>query len=293
MRRRRSLKPAAEPQIEFSADQVIYDSDADVVTAQGQVRMARDGNYLAADRVSWDRKTGRVVAEGNVVVVNPEGDKLIGDRVDLTDIAARRHGRESADRAGKRRPASRPSGDRAAATQTELVNAVYSACPVTTETGCPKNPSWKITAARVIQDSTTGRIRFAGGRLTILGVTLPLLPVFSIGDGSQKGGFSGALVPGIRIDSNNGLELSLPYYWRFDRNRDLTVTPAYLHRLAACAGGALAAPDFDRRLSDRRLRHLWRHSGSRPDRPDTRPTARASAAISKPMAASSSIPTGP
>ena len=30
--------------------------------------MARDGNYLAADRVSWDRKSGRVLAEGNVVV---------------------------------------------------------------------------------------------------------------------------------------------------------------------------------------------------------------------------------
>ena len=37
----------------------------------GQVRMSRDGNYLAADRVSWNRKTGEVVAEGNVVVVNP------------------------------------------------------------------------------------------------------------------------------------------------------------------------------------------------------------------------------
>src|SRR3546814_14259396 len=30
-------------------------------------------------------RSGRGVAEGEVVVVNPEGDKLIGDRVDLTD----------------------------------------------------------------------------------------------------------------------------------------------------------------------------------------------------------------
>ena len=215
---------AAEPVVEFSADQVIYDSRAELVTASGQVRMARDGNYVAADRVSWDRKSGQVVAEGNVVVVNPEGDKLIGDRVDLTDslrdgtiqnllVVLESGGRIAAVRGSRN------------STRTELFNAVYSPCPVTTPEGCPKDPSWTITAARVVQDSETGRIRFTGGRLTILGLTLPLLPVFSVGDGSQKGGVTGVLMPGIRLDSNNGLELAVPYYWRVARNRDLTVTP--------------------------------------------------------------------
>jgi LPS-assembly protein len=219
-----AAQPAAEQMIDFSADQVTYDTTAEVVTAEGQVRMARDGNYLAADRVSWDRNSGRVVAEGNVVAVNPAGDKMIGDRIDLTEslkdgtvenllIVLESGGRIAAVRGTR------------SETQMELVNAVYSACPVTTETGCPKEPSWKITATRVTHDSTTGRIRFSGGRLTVLGVTVPLLPIFSIGDGSKKGGFSGALVPGIRVDSNNGFELSLPYYWRLDRNRDLTITP--------------------------------------------------------------------
>ena len=61
-----------------------------------------------------------------------------------------------------------------------------------------------------------GSVRFTGGRLNILGLTVPLLPIFSVGDGSQKGGVTGALVPNIRIDSNNGLELNFPYYWRVD-----------------------------------------------------------------------------
>jgi LPS-assembly protein len=227
---------AAEPVIDFSADEVVYENRTDTVTAQGQVRMSRDGNFLAADQVSWDRVSGRVVAQGNVVVVTPQGDKLVGEKVDLTDslrdgtienllIVLESGGRIAATRGTR-------AGD-----QTSLENAVYSACPVTTETGCPKNPSWKITAARVTHDSKNGRVRFAGGRINILGVTLPLLPVFSIGDGSQKGGFSGALVPGFRIDSNNGVEISLPYYWRVDRNRDLTVTPhVYTESLPALEG---------------------------------------------------------
>jgi LPS-assembly protein len=222
--------------VDFSANQVIYDSNADLVTAAGQVRMSREGNFLAANQVSWDRKSGRVVAEGDVVVVNPEGDKLVGDRVELTDtlrdgtidnllVILESGGRIAAARGSR-------AGDR-----TELVNAVYSPCPVTTAGGCPKNPSWKITAARVTRDAASGRIRFSGGRLNILGVAVPLLPIFSIGDGSQKGGVTGALVPDIRIDSNNGLELSLPYYWRVDRNLDLTITPhIYTHSAPAIEG---------------------------------------------------------
>ncbi len=216
--------PSSEPTVDFSADEVIYDGGADLVTASGQVRMSRDGNYLAADHVTWDRNSGRVIAEGNVVTVTPEGHKAVAERVDLTDslrdgtienllVVLESGGRIAAVRGTR-------NGD-----QLELVNAVYSACPVTTDTGCPRNPSWKITAARVTQDGKSGRIRFTGGRLNILGLTIPLLPVFSVGDGAQKGGASGALVPGIRIDSNNGLEINLPYYWRVDRNRDLTVTP--------------------------------------------------------------------
>ena len=78
-------QPTVEPVIEFSADEVVYENQSDLITAQGRVRMSREGNYLAADKVSWDRRTGRVLAEGNVVIMTPEGDKLVSDRVDLTD----------------------------------------------------------------------------------------------------------------------------------------------------------------------------------------------------------------
>ena len=71
--------------ITFAADQVAYDSDADVVTASGAVRMERDGNYLAADEVVWDRKSDQVRAKGDVVILTPQGDKLIGQNVVLTD----------------------------------------------------------------------------------------------------------------------------------------------------------------------------------------------------------------
>ena len=213
---------SSEESVEFSADSVTYDSRSEVITATGRVRMQREGNYLAADQVVWTRNTDEVRAEGNVVVITPEGDRLVSDRVTLKDtlrdgtidnllIVLESGGRIAANRA------TRTNG------LTVLDNAVYSPCPVLTEKGCPKNPSWKIVATRVVQDPVTKRIKFQGGRLQLFGVSLPLLPIFSIGSDSE--GVSGALFPNFSISSSNGFEVAVPYYWRIAPNRDLTITP--------------------------------------------------------------------
>ena len=226
----------AEGAIDFSADVVEYDSEAEIVTASGRVRMSRDGNHLAADKVVWRRQTGQVTAEGNVVVVDPKGDKLVGENVVLSDtlrdgtienllVVLESGGRIAARRATR-------SGDR-----TILDNAVYSPCPVTTPEGCPRNPSWRITAARVVQNSERGRIRFEHGRLELFGITLPLLPIFSVGTGGDGEGVSGLLIPDISIGSSNGVELAVPYHWQFGPNRDLTLTPhVYSDALPAIEG---------------------------------------------------------
>jgi LPS-assembly protein len=216
--------PDAGEFVEFSASQVTYESQSDLVTATGAVRMQRDGNHVAADEVVWNRKTGEVRAKGNVVVMNPQGDKFIGDNVVLADtlrdgtvdnllIVLESGGRIAAER-GQR------AGD-----LTTLENAIYSACPVTTESGCPRNPSWAITAARVTYDPNSQRVRFRGGRMRILGVTLPLLPIFSIATGGDAGGISGVLVPDFSISEGRGIEVAVPYYRRLGPNRDLTITP--------------------------------------------------------------------
>ena len=216
-------QPVPEDQIVgFSADQVAYDSDSDVVTASGEVRMNREGNYLAADKVVWDRKSGQVHAIGNVVVLTPEGDKLIGNDVQLTDTLR--------DGTVENLMVVLESGGRLAAqrgTRTNgvitLTNAIYSPCPVETDAGCPKRPSWAITAARVINDPKSKRIRFRGGHLQLFGIDLPLLPVFSVGRSTE--GLTGWLVPQITVSSRNGFELAVPYHVQIADNRDLTITP--------------------------------------------------------------------
>jgi LPS-assembly protein len=217
--------PAAdeERQVTFSADQVEYDSEREIVTASGQVRMVTEGNVLNADRVIWNRETGEVRAEGNVRVVSPGGDTAYGDSVVLADtlrdgavsnllLVLEDGGRLAAERA------SREGG------VTRLERAAYSPCAVLDpDTGCPKNPSWTINAVEVVHDPVRNRIYYRGAQLNLFGLTIAALPGFSHPDGSEGG--SGLLVPELRISRSNGVELSVPYHWRIAPNRDATFTP--------------------------------------------------------------------
>lgn len=213
-----------EEEIAFTADRVDYDSGTEVVTADGKVRVNRQGTFVAADQVRWDRRTGEVVATGNVVVVQPQGDRLFSERIVLDDalrdatvenllVVLESGGRLAADQATR-------SGD-----VTTLTNAVYSPCRVDNEAGCPRRPSWRILAARVRYDQRAERIRFERGRFELFGITLPLLPIFSLGTSSGGEGYSGFLLPELRYSRRLGGEVSLPYHLRFGPNRDVTVTP--------------------------------------------------------------------
>ena len=209
--------------VEFSADQLTYDTESEVVTVSGDVRMTREGNNLRADRVVWDRRSGQVRAEGNVRVVNPGGDAAYGDSIVLTDtfrdgvvqnllVVLEDGGRLVAAR-----------GERSDGFTT-LSRAAYTPCAVIDEHGCPKDPTWKISAVRVCHDPVRNRIRYEGARFSLFGLPLIALPGLSHPDGSEQGG-SGLLVPSIRISRRNGGEISIPYYFKLAPNRDLTIAP--------------------------------------------------------------------
>ena len=221
--------PAAEvplsqdpDQIQFSADLLEYDINADVVTASGNVRLYRRDDRLRADKVVWNRTTGEVVATGNIAVTNPQGDVAYGDRIVLTDslrdgvvenmlVVLEQGGRLAAQR-----------GTRDANGVISLEHAAYTPCSVTTSTGCPREPSWKITAVRVTYRPDRHRVYYKGAQLDLFGLTLPL-PSFShpIGDTAD----SGFLAPDIRYDRTNGVEIALPYNFQLAPNRAVTITP--------------------------------------------------------------------
>jgi len=159
-----------------------------------------------------------------VRVINPAGDAAYGESIALTDtlrdgavanllVVLEDGGRLAAVRA------EREDG------YTRLSRAAYTPCAVVDANGCPKDPTWKITAVSVVHDPVRNRISYEGASLNLFGRRIVGLPGLSHSDGSGDGGATGLLVPEVRISRSNGLELSLPYYFQMAPNRDATITP--------------------------------------------------------------------
>ncbi len=217
------IKAARE--IDFEANEVAYDAENDIVTANGRVILRSDDNSVLAEQVVWDRKSGQIVASGNVRFVDQEGNQLYTDRIELTDefeagameelLLALREGGRLAARGGARQEDG----------SVILTDAAYSACAVVDPEGCSKNPSWRITADRVIYSPADNRVRFRGAYLELFGARLLPMPGLSIRTDGKA--VSGLLVPDLRFSESNGVEVRGRYYWSLAPNKDLTAS-AYL-----------------------------------------------------------------
>jgi len=228
-------------EIEFSADTLDYDFENDIVTAKGNVELNREGYRLHADQVVWNRDTGTVRAEGNVRTISPEGDTAYGDSIDLTDTL--RDGvvdnllivLEDGGRLAARR------GERLADGSMSLDVAAYTACAVTTEDGCPKNPSWQIKAVKVRYDPIKKRVNYDGARIEIFG--LPVIPLPWLSHPVSNENRSGLLVPRIKFSAANGAEFSVPYYFNLAPNQDATITPHVYTDVAPMISGTFRSLD--------------------------------------------------
>ncbi|MFO1256041.1 MAG: LPS assembly protein LptD [Sphingomonadaceae bacterium] len=209
-------------QIGFEADGASYDDNSDQVTVSGNVVLRRGQQSVRADKVTWDRKSGQIVAEGNIRFVDADGNQLFTDRLELTDelkvgamqnmlLVLREGGRLAA-----------LSGERAENGQVILHNAAYSACAVEDSQGCPRRPSWRLTARRVAFDPDSKTVRFYGARIELFGVSLLPMPTIALATDGRP--ISGLLIPDVQLSASNGVQISDTWYQRLGPNRDLSVT---------------------------------------------------------------------
>ena len=209
--------------IGFAADEMRYDDRGQIVTASGNVRLNRDAWKLVADAIEYNRETGVVVATGHVVATDPEGNQALGDRIELTDSLR--------DGAVDNMLLVLGDGARLAAVEGQrsdqvfnLRRAVFSPCSVTNTDGCIKNPLWQVKALRISYNRGKHRLSYRNASLEILGVPVMYLPSFSHPDGEARQA-SGLLLPGIKLQRQLGLGISLPYHFAMAPDRDFTVTP--------------------------------------------------------------------
>jgi LPS-assembly protein len=236
------LKPG---ELYMEADQLVRDDKNGVTTAEGNVEIRYEDRTLRADRLvykeapplaegqtrSRDRDApaqGVIRAFGHVQVIHDDGNVEYANQMTLDDkmqaavamgFAARmkdKHTNQNVLIAGD--TAVRRSED-----IQELNKAIYTPCPICVGDQ-PKEPTWSITADRVVQDSVHHLIYYRHARVRILGLPIMYFPVFWHADPSADRQ-SGLLTPKIGASSRRGFSYEQPYLWVISPSADLQISP--------------------------------------------------------------------
>ncbi|MFH5925434.1 LPS-assembly protein LptD [Roseomonas xinghualingensis] len=213
--------------VTFTADAVEYDQNENRVTASGSVEAWQNERILRADRFTYDRDTGVAIAEGNVQLLEPDGQVLFADRVELMGgmrdavVSGMRgllaqNGRLAANGARRRTTES-------GAVVSDLARVVYSSCDLCVEDPT-EPPLWQLRSRLATQDGEARRIRFRDATLQFGGIPTFYTPYLSMPDPSTPRS-SGFLTPSFGQTNYLGAFAEIPYYWAINEQSDLTVTP--------------------------------------------------------------------
>ncbi|MEQ8344855.1 MAG: LPS assembly protein LptD [Sneathiellaceae bacterium] len=207
----------------LTADSMTYDEELSTAIARGNVEITQGPRTLLADTVTYNQQTEVVTASGNVAMLEPTGDVLFADYVELKDEF--RNGAIQGIRTllsdNSRMAAS--SAQRTDGNRTVMRKAVYSPCNL-----CAEDPSraplWQVRAQRVVHDQEEKEISYRNAYFDVYGVPVLYSPYFAHPDPSVERK-SGILAPIFRQNSYFGTNAQTPYYAVIDDQTDATITP--------------------------------------------------------------------
>lgn len=201
--------------VKITADQIHYDSEDLVYTAEGRVRIVQKDRALTANWVLLDSESRIGVASGNVVL-RDESEVIHADFMEFNiDSLA---GIVYRGRFENQETNFRITGGeirRLSDKEYRLKQGTFTTC----DCGPGQVPSWRIEGDQV-DVTVDGYAKVRGAKFEVKDKTLAYIPygLFPVKTTRQ----SGLLFPSIGSSNRNGFEFNLPYYWAVSENTDAT-----------------------------------------------------------------------
>lgn len=207
----------------LEADTVIRDDERHTITAKGSVEARYNGKVLRTDEFVYDQTTGIVTAHGDIQLLNPDGTSEFAKDMTLDkDFSAGLALAFST----RQEPNVKLVADEAIRLNKDamaLNKAAFTVCDICAADGEPKEPTWSIQAAQVIQDHDHKVIFYRHAVIRVAGLPVAYTPLFWHTDPTAKRG-SGLLAPQIAID-RRGFSYQQPYLWVISPYADLVLAP--------------------------------------------------------------------
>ena len=207
----------------ITADQLTYDETNGLVIASGNVEISQAGRVLLADRVTYNINADVVTAEGNVTLVEPSGDTVFADFVELTGNLREGFIRDIRVLLADNTRIAAASGTRTGGNRTEFNKGVFSPCELCRDDPT-RPPLWQIKANEVIHDEEAHDVIYHDAWLEFFGIPVLYTPYLQHPDPTVDRR-SGILAPTFGTSDYLGYAVEVPYFWAIDDTSDLTVAP--------------------------------------------------------------------
>jgi LPS-assembly protein len=221
-----AAKGDVQQPVYMSAQQLGYDKTNAIVVAQGKVQVVQGDYVLFADRIAYYQDRNIVRAQGNITLLEPDGNVLFADELRLKDdlkvgVIDSFRVRMADNSLFAAREAKKLSENTYA-----LRQAVYSPCKLCKdeETGEVKDPLWQLKAEDVQIDQAKERVVYHDAWMELYGVPIAYTPYFSHPTPGAKRK-SGILAPAYSQNQQLGTTLQIPVYLNIAPNIDATITP--------------------------------------------------------------------
>lgn len=209
----------------LTAETLKYDQSLGLVTAEGDVELVQGGRTLIADLVSYSERDDKVIASGNVALMEADGTVLFADYMELTDQMRNGFIRDISVLLADNSRSAAAYGERRDGNRTVLHKAVYTTCSL-----CPTDrtrpPLWQLKGNRVEHDEQAQDITYRDAVFEMFGVPILYTPYFSHPD-PRVNRRSGLLPPSYLTNDYFGQAIRQPYYYVIDEYSDMTLTPQY------------------------------------------------------------------
>ncbi len=235
--------PDTNQSLLLKSDNLAYDKDTGTATATGNVEIYFDKYTVLADRVTYSPNRDLLIASGNVVMTEPDGNVVYADSVRLSDKFREGNVQTLYTVFTNQARLAAASATREEGNTTVFSKVVYSACKA-----CEKNKGrpllWQIKADKVVHDKKEKTISYENAKLEFFGVPVLYVPRFSHPDPTVKRK-SGFLTPSYTFSDQFGSGVRVPYFWNIAPNVDVTFSPTITTKQ-----GLLADVEFRQRLTN-------------------------------------------
>jgi LPS-assembly protein len=194
---------------------------------KGRAQIRRNGGVIKADEITYNPDTdvadllgNAELSKGNVTFKGPKGTFKVDAREGSMEPAAYEL---------------RDNGGNGTAKKLTIENSDVFVFDKATYTTCtPQNMDWYFSASTIEIDNEQKEMVGTHGVMRFFDVPIAYVPYFTAPTGGQRR--SGLLAPVAGYNSNNGLDITQPYYVNIAPNRDLLLLPRYMNHRGAMLG---------------------------------------------------------